>query len=234
MWRFNCFPQEKSENKEILERASAVLTRAGLIDIESALVSKRWLYLRPLAHFWTQSCGRVKVIRIRQCGWISISQQACGLLDQVGDHIFFSLSIAFYFVYSQVHENEHFSAGLWSRGLDESSYFHFTLTFFFFPVIYNQIQKKNEINFSQPACQVGPGGSEQAVARAVGWAEKVRTKRLFRRRGLSFSSQPSCWASSSFLTFMPKLKCSSRVVWAGKVGTKLFFRKRFITHFHAS
>ena len=104
MWRFNCFSREKSENKEILERASAVLTRARLIDIESALVSKRWLYLRPLAHFWTQSCGRVKVIRIRQCGWISISQQACGLLDLVGEHIFFSLSlpIASYFVYSQV------------------------------------------------------------------------------------------------------------------------------------
>ena len=70
MWRFNCFSREKSENKEILERASAVLTRARLIDIESALVSKRWLYLRPLAHFWTQSCGRVKVIRIRQC-WLN-------------------------------------------------------------------------------------------------------------------------------------------------------------------
>ena len=65
-------------------------------------------------------------------------------MDQVGDHIFFSLSlsIASYFVYSQVHENEHFSAGLWSRGLDESSYFHVTLTFFSFSVIHNQIQKK--------------------------------------------------------------------------------------------
>ena len=73
--------------------------------------------------------------------------------------------------------------------------------------------KKNEISFSQPACQVGPGGSEQAGGRTMGWAEKVRTKRLFRRRGLSFSSQPSCWASSSFLTFMPKLKCSLKVGW---------------------
>ena len=147
MWRFNCFTQEKSDNKEILERASAVLTRARLIDIESALVSKGWLYLRPLAHFWTQSCGRVKVIpsamhRIRQ--WLNKHFTAGLWTFGPGGRSYFLFTFTSNRFYSQVHENEHFSAGLWSRGLGESLYFHFTLTFFSFPVIYNQIQKKTK------------------------------------------------------------------------------------------
>ena len=148
MWRFNCFPLEKSDNKEILERASAVLTRARLIDIESALVSKGWLYLRPLAHFWTQSCGRVKVIpsamhRIRQ--WLNKHFTASLWTFGPGGRSYFLFTFTFFrflFLYSQIQKNEHFSAGLWSRSLGESSYFHFTLTFFSFSVIQNQIQKK--------------------------------------------------------------------------------------------